>query len=65
VISRKAAREQIRLGCPTAQTMLAPGLVDAESSRLGLPLSGLATVLQAVPFQFRVRVCVSVVPAGV
>jgi hypothetical protein len=42
---------------PTAQTMPAPGLLDVESSTLGLPLSGLATCVHSVPFQFRVRVC--------
>jgi hypothetical protein len=45
--------------------MLAPGIVDVERSTLGLPLSGLATCVHSVPFQFMVRVCVCVVPEGV
>src|SRR5215469_9002194 len=49
---------------PTAQTVAAPGVVDTEFSTLGLPASGLATVVHAVPFQFSVRVCPWVAPAG-
>ncbi len=42
----------------------APGVADTEVSRLELPESGLATVDQAEPFQFRVRVCGVVNPDG-
>ena len=49
---------------PTAQTVPAPGVADTEFSTLGLPASGLATVVHAVPFQLSVRVCASVVPVG-
>jgi hypothetical protein len=46
---------------PAAQTIAAPGLVDTDASMLALPASGLDTVVQAVPFQFMVRVCGPVV----
>ena len=50
--------------CPTAWTP-PPGSADTEPSALELPTSGLDTVDQAEPFQFRVRVCGVVAPAGV
>jgi hypothetical protein len=49
---------------PTAQTIAAPGLVATPLSASELAGPGLATMLHAVPFQFSVRVCASVLPAG-
>ena len=50
---------------PTAQTVAAPGLVDTDTNRLAAPTLGLDTVVQAVPFQFKVKVCGWVAPVGV
>ena len=50
---------------PTAQTIAAPGLVATALSPSKLAGFGLATTLHAVPFQFSVRVCGLVAPAGV
>lgn len=50
---------------PTAQMAEEPGSAETASRSLGTPLSGLATVLHEVPFQFRVRVCAPVPADGV
>jgi len=50
---------------PTAQTIAAPGLVATAPTPSVLAGLGLVTTLHAVPFQFSVRVCESVLQAGV
>jgi hypothetical protein len=50
---------------PAAQTIAAPGIVETDVSRLGLPWFGLATVVHVVPLKFNVRVCGWVAPDGV
>src|SRR5580692_4309468 len=49
---------------PAAHTLAPPGVVDAPTSRLAVPVSGLDSVVLAEPFQFMVKVCRVVDPDG-